>query len=99
MDPPSLRLPIRYRAGRKNDGVSADRLRIKSSNSSVSAALFTVALSIVAFFSGDCPSKAENRDRTKSIVEATTEPGRKAQSPHRCPLERDGDCTLRSLEP
>jgi len=41
-----------------------------------------VALSIAAFFgSGDCPNKATDRDRIKIIAEATTEPGRKAQSP------------------
>jgi hypothetical protein len=47
-----------------------------------SGSLSAIALSIAAFFgSGDCPNKAKNRYRTKSIVEATTEPGRKAQSP------------------
>jgi hypothetical protein len=52
-----------------------------------------------AFFgSGDCPVRLlvpGKKARPKRIVGHDHKP----QSPHRCPLERDGDCTLRLVEP
>jgi hypothetical protein len=50
------------------------------------------------FGSGDCPVRLLALPGKKARPKRIAAHDHKPQSPHRCPLERDGDCTLRSVE-
>src|SRR5258708_14402286 len=63
------------------------------------SAFFASGPAATFFGSGDCPVRLLALPRKKARPKQISGHRHKPQSPHRCPLERDGDCTLRSVEP